>query len=243
MSTQAPDHAFILAAGKGTRLRPYTDSVPKPLVPVAGRPIIDHALDKLAATGVSQVTVNTHYLAPLLRAHLERRTTDPTITLSQEDELLDTGGAIKKVLSTMGDKPFYVIAGDALWTDGPSQPALERLAQSWDPDKMDILLLLQPLKNMTLTQGVGDYDIDENGRAVRRKDKSGTYMWTNLRINKPEIFHDAPAGSFSFLELLDKAEEAGRLYALIHDGVWHHISTPADLERVNTAMAAQKRSA
>ena len=227
-----PDHAFILAAGMGKRLRPYTDSVPKPMVEVGGRPIIDRTLDKLIAAGVKHVTVNTHYRADILENHLKKRK-DIEIIFSREETLLDTGGGIKNALHTLGDEPFYVIAGDAVWTDGPSGCALLRLAAAWEAEKMDIITLLQPLTAMKLTGGVGDFDLSADGHTVRSLDKKGSYMWTNIRINTPDIFRDAPEKVFSFLELMDRAEKSGRFYALPHDGEWHHISTPAELERVN----------
>lgn len=237
-----PDTAFILAAGKGTRLRPYTDHVPKPMVEVGGQSLIDRTLDRLEEAGIRHVFVNLHYMADILEAHLRRRSS-PQITLSHEPALLDTGGAIKKVLPLLGDKPFYVIAGDALWTDGPSGNALKRLAARWSDEQMDILTLMQPLETMILTQGLGDYDLDEDGRAIRAPAKTGAYMWTNIRINHPRLFENAPDGAFSFLDLMDQSEHAGRFYALPHDGEWHHISTAADLERVNEAFATRKRYA
>ena len=230
-----PDHAFILAAGMGKRLRPYTDSVPKPMVEVDGRPIIDRTLDKLIEAGVKHVTVNTHYMADILEAHLRKRK-DIDIVFSREETLLDTGGGIKNALHTLGDKPFYVIAGDAVWTDGPSGNALLRLADAWDAAKMDIVTLLQPLSAMKLTDGIGDFDLSEDGHTARSPDKKGAFMWTNIRINTPEIFRGVPEGSFSFLELMDRAEKSGRFYALPHDGGWHHISTAAELERVNESL-------
>jgi MurNAc alpha-1-phosphate uridylyltransferase len=233
--TNFPDHAFILAAGFGSRLRPYTDAVPKPMVKVGGVPMIDRALDALITAGVTHVVVNTHYLAEVLEAHLKKRS-KPVITLSHEPTLLDTGGGVKKMLPALGDKPFYVLAGDSVWTDGISGNSLLRLAKNWNPDTMDILTLMQPLENMVLTHGVGDYDVLPDGRCIRSKDKTGKYMWTNIRLNTPELYRDAPDGSFSFLSLLDRAESQGRLRALIHDGDWHHISTPADLERVNASI-------
>lgn len=235
-STYKPDHAFILAAGKGTRLKPYTDDRPKPMVPVNGYPIIDYTLDKLAADGVTNATINLHYLGDSIQNHLQART-EPKIMFSPENNLLDTGGGVKEGLDTMQGEAFYLINGDALWTD-VEKTALSRLADMWDPDKMDILLLLQPLETMRLTEGVGDYDLNKDGKAVRSMDKSGTYMFGGIRITKKDIFENTPEGAFSFLELMDKAQEQGRLYGLIHEGEWHHISTPEDLERVNAAMAA-----
>ena len=237
-----PDHAFILAAGMGKRLRPYTDTVPKPMVEIGGRPIIDRTIDKLAAAGVKHITVNTHYMADIIEAHLKKRR-DVEIVFSREETLLDTGGGVKKALPALGDAPFYVIAGDAVWTEGPSGSALLRLADAWDAEKMDVITLLQPLSAMTLTDGVGDFDLAADGRTIRRPDKTGSYMWTNIRINTPDIFRDAPEGAFSFLGIMDKVEAAGRFYALPHDGEWHHISTAAELERVNKDLNAHKRRA
>lgn len=237
-----PDHAFILAAGRGERLKPYTDLLPKPLVEVDGKPLIEHALDHLKKADIKNVTVNLHYLADLLEMRLDKYS-DFSITISKETKLLDTGGGIKNALNTMGDDPFYILSGDSLWTDGTKNPALERMADFWNPDKMDLLLLFQPVSSMSLTQGIGDYDLDANGCAVRSLDKKGTYMWTSIRICKPELFENTPDAPFSFLEILDKAEKSGRLYGLVHDADWHHISTPADLDRVNEAFTATKRVA
>ena len=229
------DHAFILAAGMGSRLRPYTDDRPKPMVEVGGVPVIDGILHRLAAAGVEQVTVNLHYRGEQLAAHLAGRTS-PQITLSREETLLETGGGVKHALATTNGQPFYVIAGDTVWTDGPGGNALTRLARAWDPARMDILTLLMPVDHMVLTHGVGDYDLDPDGRVRRSFDKTGAHMFTNIRINRPEIFADAPDGPFSFLTLMDRAQAAGRFYGLVHDGDWHHISTPQELERVNAAL-------
>lgn len=245
MSIQ-PDHAFILAAGKGTRLRPYTDKVPKPMVEIAGRTLIDRTLDNLEAVGVAKVTINLHYMADILENHLSKRRT-PTLAFSYEENLLDTGGGVKFALETLGNKPFYVIAGDALWTDGPSGNSLRRLAEKWDDNKMDILTYMQPLETMTLTGGLGDYNLsaapDGFFRPVRSHDKAGTHMWTNIRLNHPRLYKDSPDGPFSFLALMDKAQKQGRFYALEHDGEWHHISTAADLDRVNEAYSTEKKYA
>lgn len=225
------ERGFILAAGMGARLRPYTDDKPKPLVPVWGRPIIDRTLDRLADAGVKNVTVNTHYMAGVLENHLQRRSGPPAVTFSREEKLLDTGGGVKKALATMAGEAFYLLSGDALWTDGPV-PALTRLAQLWNPEKMDLLMLLQPVDRMKLTKGVGDYDMKDGGRAVRSLTRTGTHMFTSIRICHPRLFEGAPEGPFSFLMLMDKAEREGRLYAVAHDRAWHHISTPEELEAV-----------
>lgn len=238
---KTPYKAFILAAGLGTRLRPYTNARPKPMVEVAGRSLITRTLDKLLATGVHDVTVNLHYLADVLRDHLEhyRRGKDLILHYSHEPTLQGTGGGIRKTIEHFGNAPFYVIAGDALWGDAPGENALLELARCWDNKTMDILTLLQPLENMALTGGTGDYDM-KNGRPVRSIDKSGAYMWTNIRLNHPRIFDGFPEGDFSFLPLMDAAEKTGRLHALVHKGAWHHISTPGDLERVEAAFRREE---
>ncbi len=227
-----PDKAFILAAGKGTRMKPLTDQKPKPLIEYRGRPILDHALEKLDKFGVQQVVINLHYLGDMIKTHLEDRKS-PEIIFSEEDELLETGGGIKKAIGYFNE-PFFVLSGDGPWEDAASDnTALTELASFWDEDKMDILMLLQPVETMTLTESTGDYDLDEQGHATRQKDKNGSYMFTSIRIVSPKIFEDSPNGAFSFLELMDRAEDQGRLYGIRHSGEWHHLSTPEDVTRVN----------
>ena len=218
--------------GLGTRLKPYTDTLPKPMVPVWGKPVIGHILDHCVKAHVHDAVINLHHKADILRDYFLTRS-DIQIHESFETELLDTGGGVKKTLSNFGDDPFFMINGDSLWVDGDTTPALARLAQALDDSKMDILLLLQPVSKMILTQGVGDYTIDSNGRALRSKTQIGDAMFAGVRIVHPRLFKDTPDGKFPFLSLMDRAEELGRLYGLIHDGDWHHISTADDLNRVN----------
>ena len=233
MTHTIPNKAFILAAGLGTRLRPYTDDRPKPLVEVAGRTLLDRTLDHLHDAGVNEAVLNLHYLPEKIPEHLKSRN-DFTFHYSTENDLLDTGGGIKKALEYFDD-PFFVLSGDGLWNNSSGANTLQTMVDTWNPEVMDILILLQPVSNMKLTHGVGDYDINEDGRAIRSLDKTGKYMFTSMRINHPRIFKNTPDGAFSYLDLLDKAQYEGRLYGLIHEGDWHHISTPADLERVNEA--------
>ncbi len=228
-----PNHAFILAAGQGTRLRPYTDTVPKPLVSINDRPLLDYTIDKLKKSGIQNLTINAHYLGDSI-VNYAQSIKGLTVQISREDALLDTGGGIKNALNTIGNNPFYIINGDALWDDNEIG-VFDRLADAWNPEKMDILLLLQPLSQMHLTEGVGDYDIKDNGQAVRSLDKTGSMMFGGIRIANPDIFDNTPDGAFSFLTLMDKAENEDRLYAVVHDSNWHHISAPQDLERVDEA--------
>ena len=225
---------FILAAGEGTRLRPHKDTMPKPLVKIAGLPIIDYTIEALQQVGVQDIVVNTCYKAEVIEAHLSART-QPNIIISPEDTRLETGGGIKKALHHFNDEPFYIINGDALWQDAkPSHNgALTQLASLWDAEKMDVLLLCIDCNNFEAKEINGDYTISDNGRAKRRLDKTGSHMFTGLRICHPRIFEGCPEGAFSFLELMDKAEANGRLYAGAYDGQWHHISTADDLARVD----------
>jgi MurNAc alpha-1-phosphate uridylyltransferase len=232
-----PKKAFILAAGLGTRMRPLTDSIPKPMVEVGGRSLIYHTLDKLDAAGVREVMVNMHYKPEILQAHLDNYPQQKLkIHTSFEPEILDTGGGIVKVLPFFGDQPFFVIAGDAFWTEG-KLPAFEQLTQQWDDVRMDILTLMQPLTRMTLTQGAGDYDVLPDGRVQRSLDKNGHSMWTNIRLNHPRIYRNCPQGPFSFLKIMDETQSKGRFFAMEHSGDWHHISTPQDLTAVNRSVA------
>ncbi len=235
--TIKPTYAFILAAGLGTRLRPYTDTLPKPLVPVLERPLLDYIFDHLRTAGVSKATVNMHHKPEKLRDYLDTLR-GIQITQSFEDELLDTGGGAVKALPTLGTDPFYMINGDAFWIDPAGEmPALDRLAARFNDSDMDILLLLQPVSRMHLTGGVGDYDLLPDGRVRRNHGKTGEYMFTGIRLCHPRIFENAREAKFSFLELMDKSEREGRLCGIEHAGDWHHISTPEDLAAVNEAMS------
>ncbi len=229
-------NAFILAAGEGRRLRPYTDNIPKPLVQLDGKPILEHMINRLKEAHIPHVTVNGHYKKEVLKTFLQD-ITFPQIYFSEENKLYNTGLGVKRALHTMEGKPFYLLNGDAFWTEGEKGTVLERLAAAWNPDTMDILLLLQPIRNMILTTGVGDYHLAEDGTATRSTDQSGEYMFAGIRICSHHIFENTPDTPFSFLDLMDAAEKKGRLHAIVHDANWHHISTPADLDRVNNALA------
>lgn len=231
--TRHIDRAFILAAGFGKRLRPHTETRPKPMVEVAGKSLLDRTIDHLLASNITDITVNTHYLANVVHSHMSTRT-DAHIHLSHEAEILDTGGGIKNALENFNGEDFFVLSGDGLWSNAPDQNTLNTMAERWNPDIMDILILLQPVESMAHTKGVGDYDLDEQGRAVRALKQDGAYMFTSMRINKTSIFENTPDTPFSYLQLLDRAQEQGKLYGIIHAGDWHHISTPDDLDAVRT---------
>ncbi len=237
-----PKKAFVLAAGKGERMRPLTDNCPKPLIEVGGVTMLDRALDALAAAGVEEVVVNLWYLGEKIEDHLKSRTS-PKIVFSHEKELLDTGGGVKQALSFFGDEPFYVLNADVIWTDGPQESTLKRLADAWDSNKMDLLLLLYPSANIPAYEGKGDYYLaDGSNQPVfgKKTDQQANYIFAGPRIVHPRLFANTPDGNFGFIELFHKAEANNRLYALRHDGGWHHVGTPEAVEKTNQILAAQK---
>jgi MurNAc alpha-1-phosphate uridylyltransferase len=231
MSGATVKRAMVLAAGRGERMRPITDSVPKVLVNVAGRTLLDRALDALAEAGVDLCVVNTHHLADQVAARVAGRTS-PRIVLSPESRLLDTGGGVKQALSHFGDAPFYTVNGDALWLDGPS-PMLPRLARNWDSSRMDALLLLHPVvaAHGYDSAAMGDYHLLPDGRA-RWRGRSGVapFVFAGVTICDRRLYAAAPAGPFSQLRLWNLAEDADRLYGLRHDGEYFHVGTPATVE-------------
>lgn len=216
-------------------MMPLTADRPKPLVDIFGKPILDHILVHLDKVGVENITLNGHYKAELIERYAQKQR-DFNISFSYEHDILNTGGGVKKALYTMPqDRPFFMINGDAFWVEGSDNPALNRLAESWDDASMDILMLMEPVARMSLTQGVGDYDMLQNGQMARHPSKKGTHMFTGIRLVHPRIFEFKPFRAFSFLECMDEAEQAGRLYGLEHDGYWHHLSTPQDIKSVESA--------
>jgi MurNAc alpha-1-phosphate uridylyltransferase len=226
---------MVLAAGLGLRMRPITEHIPKPLVRIAGRTMLDRALDHVTAAGVTEIVVNTHWLAERIREHLGGR---PGITLSHEDELLETGGGVAKALPHLGDQPFYVVNSDIIWTDGGISPALGRLAEAWDDSRMDALLLLQRTATAMGYDGRGDFFLDSSGVPRRPKPSEvAPLLFSGVQILSPRLFRDAPSGKFSLNVLYDRALEDGRLFGIVHDGRWYHVGTPEALPEVETALS------
>lgn len=233
-NTMSIEKAMVLAAGLGTRMRPLTDDRPKPMVVLAGRTLLDRALDSLFASGVQQAVVNTHYKAEVIHRHLQGR---DDIVISHEDERLETGGGVARALPHLGDAPFFVVNSDAVWLDG-EESAVSRLAAVWDATKMDALLLLQPIDAATGYEGAGDYHLAVDGRLTRRdKDGTASFLFAGVQILHPRLFRDAPEGAFSLNILYDKAQAAGRLYGLEHDSDWFHVGTPEELARTEKILA------
>jgi N-acetyl-alpha-D-muramate 1-phosphate uridylyltransferase len=221
-----PHKAMVLAAGLGVRMRPLTDTMPKPLVPVAGKPLLDYALDRLADAGVSEAVVNVHYLADQIISHVATRTR-PHVTISDErDHVLGTGGGVVKALPVLGFEPFFHVNSDTLWIDGV-QSNLKRLADTFDPERMDILLLMAPTTSSIGYNGQGDYAMLADGSLRRRREHQVVpFVYAGAAIIAPAIFDGAPAGEFSLTKMFDKANEQDRLFGLRLDGVWMHVGTP-----------------
>jgi MurNAc alpha-1-phosphate uridylyltransferase len=222
-----PRSAMVLAAGLGTRLRPVTQTIPKPLVEIDGRTLLDHAIDRLALAGVERVVVNIHYKAAMVAEHLGRRD-HPQIELSEETELLDTGGGVARALPLL-DEVFFVVNGDVLWLDSNAS-ALLRLAAIFDPADMDAVLLLQRTASAVGYDGSGDYFLDPLRRPRRRREREiAPYLFAGIQLLHRRLFEEPPSPVFSLVRLFDRAEAAGRLRAIVHDGEWYHIGTPEGL--------------
>lgn len=225
------ESAFLVCAGMGTRMKPLTNTCPKPLLPLKGKPLLGYIFDHLRKTRVNKVTINSHHL-PIQIADYLHTIKDFALTESFEPILLETGGGLVKALETLGNNPFLMINGDAFWRDDEGHNTLQELEQQFDKTKMDILLCITPVTNMELTEGVGDYDVLPDGRLRRNQEKRGTHMFTGIRILNPVIMTGWPEEKFSFLKNMDEAEKNDRLYGYVMNGDWHHISTPDDLTRV-----------
>ncbi len=231
-----PRRAMVLAAGFGKRLRPITEETPKPLVPINGRSMLDTILDRLEAAGVEEVVVNLHHLGHKIEEHLADRQS-PQIVFSPEPDILETGGGVRHALPTLGKEPFFAINGDVCWLDGRT-PVLRRLAAAWDPAKMDALLLLHPSVYAHGYEGkTGDYMMDAGGKLRRRvAPEIAPFIYAGILILHPKLFADTPDGAFSLNLIFDRAEAAGRLYGLRHDGRWYHVGTPESLKDVEARL-------
>lgn len=230
-----PKSAMILAAGLGTRMRAVNDAVPKPLIELNGRTMLDRAIDHVADAGVAQIVVNTHYLAETVAAHLARRQ-QPRIELSHEPELLETGGGVAKALPLL-DETFFVVNSDVFWLDGV-EPALHRLAGAFDPERTDAVLLFQRTVDALGYEGSGDYFLDALGTPRRRGEREiAPYLFTGVQLLHSRAFDGIGDKVFSLNRVYDRAEAAGRLHAIVHDGETYHCGTPdalaATVQRLN----------
>jgi N-acetyl-alpha-D-muramate 1-phosphate uridylyltransferase len=226
---------MVLAAGLGTRLRPVTDQRPKPLVEVAGKPLLDHAIDRLETIGVERVVVNLHYKGEMISTHLARRPR-PRIDFSREETPLETGGGVKRALPLLGEA-FFVVNGDILWLDG-LVPTLNRLARAFDAKNIDAILLLQRTITAIGYEGIGDYFLDPLGCPRRRGEREvAPYIFAGIQILHRRLFSGVDDTVFSLKRLYERAEDAGRLAAIVHDGAWFHVGTPEGLAITRARLA------
>ncbi|MCL2469895.1 MAG: nucleotidyltransferase family protein [Alphaproteobacteria bacterium] len=226
------DTAMILAAGFGKRMMPLTAHQPKPLLKIAGRAMLDIALDHLKAAGIKKVIINAHHLADHIAKHLETRK-DISFFLSYEDPVLETGGAVKKVRALLGERPFFLLSGDLPWFDG-NEPALIRMAKAWDGQKMDQLLLVAPAREDRGFSAQGDFNMTEDGRLQRHgQNPPRPYTFLSVQLVCPALYDDVTQTIFSNNLIFDKTEQTTRLFGLVHDGTCFHIGTPPDLEKAN----------
>ena len=229
---------MVLAAGLGTRMRPLTDTMPKPMVKVGGKTLLDHMLDRLAQVGVETAVLNVHYLADQIVRHVEGRAKPRCVISDERQQLLGTGGGVVKALPLIGNAPFFHVNADTLWIDGV-KPNLVRLAEAFDPATMDALLLLAPSSGSVGYDGRGDYTMTPNGRLQRRGERDvAPFVFAGAAILSPALFNDAPRGEFALTKLFDRAGEAGRLHGLRLEGQWMHVGTPEAIGEAEAAIAA-----
>jgi N-acetyl-alpha-D-muramate 1-phosphate uridylyltransferase len=233
-----PTKAMVLAAGLGLRMRPLTDRMPKPLVRVAGRALLDHVLDRLAEAGVTEAVVNVHYLPDQIIDHVATRTQPKVLISDERDCVLGTGGAVVKALPLLGEKPFFHLNADTMWIDGV-QPNLERLAGAFDPARMDALLLMAPTTSSIGYAGSGDYAMLPDGALRKRRELQVVpFVYAGVAILSPALFEGAPEGEFSLTKMFDRANEQERLFGLRLDGTWMHVGTPDAVHAAEEAFLA-----
>jgi len=236
MTALASDTAMVLAAGLGTRMRPLTDAMPKPLVPVAGKPLIDHALDRLAEAGIKRAVVNVHHFPDLLEAHVKDRTA-PRVTISDERALLlETGGGMVHAACLLPD-PFFCVNSDNIWLDGPTD-AFRELSAAWDASRMDALLLLVSHTRARNFRGKGDFQMSAGGKLARRRSgRIAPFVFTGIQLVSKRLLRDAPAGPFSTNLLWSRAIEEGRLYGSAYTGEWFEVGNPQAIAPTEAALA------
>jgi N-acetyl-alpha-D-muramate 1-phosphate uridylyltransferase len=220
--------AMVLAAGFGTRMRPLTDRIPKPLVTLAGRTLLDHVLDRIAEAGIERAVVNVHHFAGQIEAHLMTRTS-PKITISDESEaILETGGGVKKALPQFGGRPFLVHNSDSVWLE--SHANLRSLLSAWAPGQMSALLLLARRDSSIGYEARGDFHLDGLARLKRKvAGEEAPYIYAGVAILKPQLFEGIAERAFSLNAIFDRAISENGLYGAVLEGTWMHVGTPEAL--------------
>jgi len=236
--TTHPRSAMILAAGLATRMRPLTNETAKPLLTLGGRTLLDHALEHLVVEKIETVVVNAFWHADKIVAHLAGTPPPPRTIALREAELLDTGGGVRNAREQLGPDPFYVINGDAFWLNGPT-PALRRLAHALTAD-VDVVLLVYRTFQVHAETGFGDFAVSQLGVPRRRREREVVpYIFAGASLMRPHLLDQMPDGAFSMNRVWDDAIETGRIRAVVHDGIWFHLSTPADLAEAEQVLEAR----
>jgi N-acetyl-alpha-D-muramate 1-phosphate uridylyltransferase len=236
MNPPVPKTAMVFAAGLGTRMRPITETLPKPLVEVHGRTLIDYCLDRLAENGVERAIVNVHWLADQIEAHLAKRKAPKIIISDERSTLLDQGGGIKRALPLIGDDPFLICNTDAFWIEGP-RSNIARLARSFDPETMDILLLVAAGAGAVGVDWPGDFVMTHDGRLQSREPRHvAPFVYTGVGIVKPQLFARETVEVFRLAPFFHTAAAKGRLYGVRLDGLWVHVGRPESIAEADTAI-------
>ncbi|MEE9374884.1 MAG: nucleotidyltransferase family protein [Rhizobiaceae bacterium] len=231
------ENAMVLAAGLGTRMRPITKTIPKPLVRVDGKTLLDHALDALGEAGIKRASVNVHYLADQIENHVKARGRPEILISDERQELLDSGGGVKQAISKFTDGSFIILNSDSFWIDR-GESNLNKMLSAWDPDKMDMLLLVCPKEKAVGFEGPGDFFINEASRLTRRgKEKAAPTIYAGAIIAKSQCFHAIEQKKFSLNPMFDRAISEKRLYGVVLDGLWLHVGTPAAIGEAEMAIA------
>ena len=232
-----PRRAMVFAAGLGTRMRPISERMPKALVEVGGKALIDHTLDRLAEVGVETAIVNVHHFGDQIERHLSTHPTPQTIISDERSLLLDQGGGIKKALPLLGAAPFFVCNTDAFWIEGP-RANLKRLAAAWNPELMDCLLLVASSATSVGVEGLGDFTMDATGRLIKREERGvAPFVYSGVGIIKPQLFMHEEREVFGLAPFFFAAAKAGRLFGVRLDGIWLHVGTPQAIDEANRVLA------
>ncbi len=235
--TFIPKRAMLLAAGLGKRMMPVTETMPKPMVRISGKPLIDYGLSALESVGVETAVVNVHYMAEQIEDHLADYKSPEILISDERDSLLDSGGGIAKALDHFGNEPFFVLNADSFWIEG-FRPNLLRLAEQWDDSKMDILLLVCGIAEAVGYTGMGDFTMDADGLLKRRDEREmGPFVYAGAAILHPRIFDDLPGPVFSLNRQFDVALEQERMFGVRLDGLWLHVGTPDSIREAEEAIA------
>lgn len=240
------ENAVVLAAGLGTRLRPVTNTMPKPLVPIAGKPMIDYGLDALEAAGVARAVVNVHHFAGQMIDHLSRRTRPEILISDETDALMNSGGGLAKGLRLLGPEPVFVLNADLFWVGerAGEKTNLRRLASFFDPERMDMAMLCVRLEDTTGHNGRNDFSMDTEGRLTRFRDGDGEpVVYAGAIAMMPALLDDAPDEAFNLNIYFDRAIAGGRLYGLILEGHWITVGTPEAIAEAEAVVGRQAGAA